>query len=558
MKSLNSFPLKGRAHQQGTLDAYRPHDVQQGDGFLVRLRKRRAEAIYNAHVGHLHLAGVDVIEKRLARQLSVFVTGCAVVLVATVAARCAGTAIGNPLDRVARAWLTPPATAASSPLPAVAVDFKDRFKKTDSSIDYAGLDRLIGRVITLGAKAVFVDYDFGVDPNGHKSSGSEIVTERTWHSPTPPVYLASFSAGLPKKYWLNSGNPEYAVHPFRVPNLPSNEIYQTGAIKVGDAPAMPGMMDTMAQLESQDPMSWQMQQIATDTVTGTIQPAFGEPAPVQASAYLLNPATLARVKSESIDYSQQDLANVPADMFKDRIVVIGSSTATPDVHGGSENPATKLVDLYSATAAAAAFSGERLHFLKPGFAIGLDIAAGLCVVLAVGWVLRTRIYDARQMPANRVALIVAILGAAAVTALGLVLARVLNVVWGDFLLVAGVAAVHPLLVRAKPEAVLKEVRRSSKATPQPAVAAVKPHVCTCGVCGSRLVEAPAMLAAPAAEVQPVKTQVLKKYPVKSRTASEPEVRTQPAVEQPRPMPPHKTHPVKSRPVTYRDSAMQHA
>ena len=106
------------------------------------------------------------------------------------------------MDRLGYEWLIPTVIPSStdhpaltkSGLPAVAVDFKDRFSKStpDGSTDCAALAHLVDSVMKLGPVAVAVDFNFGVDDSdtGRKNNG-EAVTQKTWNESGPKLYLAS-------------------------------------------------------------------------------------------------------------------------------------------------------------------------------------------------------------------------------------------------------------------------------------------------------------------------------------------------------------------------------
>ncbi|MHB8635370.1 MAG: hypothetical protein ACYC96_02740 [Fimbriimonadaceae bacterium] len=375
-------------------------------------------------------------------------TGLIVVLAITLVSNVARTYIGEPMDRLGYEWLIPVVVPSGGKLPAVAVDFKDRFRRADGSTDCAALDRLLASVIKLGPSAVVVDFDFGIDPNGRKNEGGEIVTARTWKDTKPPIYLASLSVGLPKDRWLNGGNPDYAVHPYIPSDARTGQVYLIGPLKIGSEPAMPGMMDTLAKFGPQHPPSWFMNAVATDQVERTINSAYAAGIPVTATQYLFNPATLDLVKADSVDASSRDLGSELRSKIAGRIAIIGSSTDPTDLHGRSDQVGQKVSGLYLVTAGVAAFSGERLYVFKPLVRIALDIASGLCIVGVVQWILRRSIHDKREVALGRIANIATVITSIAVVSLGLLLARLLNVLWMDFLLVAVVVALHPLIEQA--------------------------------------------------------------------------------------------------------------
>jgi hypothetical protein len=70
------------------------------------------------------------------------------------------------------------------------------------------------------------------------------------------------------------------------------------------------------------------------------------------------------------------------------------------------------------------------------------------IVLVVQWVLRRKIHDKREVALGRIANIATFITSVGVIASGLLLARLLNVLWMDFLLVAIIVAMHPLIDQA--------------------------------------------------------------------------------------------------------------
>ena len=116
-----------------------------------------------------------------------------------------------------------------------------------------------------------------------------------------------------------------------------------------------------------------------------------------------------------------------------------------DLHGRPDKAAPKVPGLYLLTAGVAAFGGDRLYVFKPLVRIALDIASGLLIVVVVQWVLRKKIHDKREVATGRIANIATAITSLGVIGLGLLLARLLNVLWMDFLMVAIVVAMHPLI-----------------------------------------------------------------------------------------------------------------
>ena len=415
---------------------------------MSKAHRRRAEKIHEAYAEHPLLAPLEVIETRLKRHGSLLRTGFIVVLAVAAVSLWARKYVGDPMDRLGYEWLIPQVVPSGDGLPAVAIDFKTRFKKADGNTDCTALDGLVAAVSKLGARAVVVDYDFGIDKDRHFNDGGDIIAQRTWQkSPKPPLYLASLSVGLPKDYWLNGGNPAYAVHPFLPSDARTGQVDLIGDLQVGTEPAMPGMMDTLAQLGPQHPPSRLMRIIATEEVQDDVVPTYVGNTHVVTKEYLFNPATLDLVQKDAVDASTLPLDKLPRSKIDARIAIIGSSTDPTDLHGRSDKMGPKVSGLYMLTAGVAAFSGERLYVFNLPTRIVLDLASGLAIVAVVQWVIRRKIHDKREVAIERIAQLAAIAAAIIVVVLGFTLARALNVLWTDFLLVALVAAFHPMIDR---------------------------------------------------------------------------------------------------------------
>jgi class 3 adenylate cyclase len=339
----------------------------------------------------------------------------------------------------------------------VVVDIRDDFDAPLTHVtDLTKLDSLIKTIAADKPAGIGIDIDFGALGPADMPSGSQgiawpdstgLVTEDAYRFAQSgvPVFLA-VQRGLADdpEMWL--GNAKYihqAVHAQRPKDALNGQMFMLGPLTV-NGNTIPSMATALAAAylskhgQKRLP-GWLATPYAATLRTASEDAGGGEV--ISGSEYYLNPATYPILKSSTLIVPQVIDPNRTFS-FAGKIVVIGSSAVAGDVWHLPTSDANIAGVYYHAVAAYTLAFAPAYQFSWWMRGV-LNILSAAFVLVVALLVRRRYITEYAEVNADRVTVLLILLSVVLALSVGVVLVRVLSVLWTDFFLVSLLVVLHP-------------------------------------------------------------------------------------------------------------------